>query len=335
MFKKCLIFLLVCMMILCVGCGKDDKEVIVDDGKSSVSSKDKVSVNLNPLTGETNLTLEESKQQPAAIMVGNDSDAQSVQTGVNKADIVYETEVEGGITRLMAVYQNIDKVERIGTIRSARYAYVDLALGHNAIYLHEGQDNTYCGPHLSDIQHYTVGGAGQRIENGMVSWSNFYADGIKLYDAYLKDKKLDNVTAWQKFAKKVTLSGGEATDVTIAFSSGYKTQFIYDAESGKYTRHFKGKANKDYLSGETTQVKNVFALLTTISNYPDGKHRKIDLESGDGYYFANGTYTKIKWKKGAANNSFVFTNEDGSELTVNQGNSWVCIADKSNKVTIN
>lgn len=342
MFKKCLIFLLVCMMALCVGCGKEEKEVAVDDGKTSVSSEseEKVSVNLNPLTGETNLTPEESKQQPVAIMVGNSSNVHKVQTGVSKADIVYETEVEGGITRLMAVFQNIDKVQRVGTIRSARYAYVDLALGHNAVYLHCGQDDVYCGPHLADITHYSVdtGNVGKRIKNGLASEHTLYADGADIYNKFMKDRKLDKVTAWQNFekdGKDVTLSGGAATDVTVAFSSSYKTQFKYDAESGKYTRYFRGTANKDYVTEELTQVKNVFAILTTISSYPNGHHRKVNLESGDGYYFANGTYTKIKWKKGAANNSFEFTNEDGSELVVNQGNSWVCIADKSNKVAIN
>ena len=80
-------------------------------------------------------------------MINNISVAQSVQTGLSKADIVYETEVEGGITRLLAVFQDITAAEKIGTIRSARYPYVDLAMGHNAIYVHCGQDGTYCEPH--------------------------------------------------------------------------------------------------------------------------------------------------------------------------------------------
>ena len=58
-------------------------------------------------------------------------------------------------------------------------------------------------------------------------------------------------------------------------------------------------------------------------------HRKVDLTSGDGYYFVNGTYTKIKWSKGAASDGLTFTKEDGTPLTVDIGNSWVCIADKN------
>lgn len=344
MLKKFSVFLLVCLLALSVGCGKDNKEGVVDGGKTSSSDsavKEKnTGTHVNPLTGEAHLSEEDAKQQPVAIMINNISVAQKVQTGVNKADIVYETEVEGGITRLMAVFQNIDKVQRVGTIRSARYDYVDLALGHNAVYLHCGQDGTHCAPHLADVVHYSVdsGNVGKRVKNGLASEHTLYADGADIYEKFMKDKKLDTVTTWQNFAKDVTLTGGNATDVTVPFSNSYKTQFVYNEKTGKYTRYFKGNANKDYLTEETTEVKNVFALLTTITNYPgcvDGyNHKKINLESGDGYYFVNGTYTPIKWEKGATNNSFKFTNIDGTELTVNEGNSWVCIANKSNSVTI-
>lgn len=342
MLKKMLIAGLVFLMMFCTAC-KSGKEVIVDNGKNPTESSKPAAPEtvyyMNPLTGEKNLTLEESKQQPAAVMINNLNFAQPKQTGVNKADIVYETEVEGGITRLMAVYNNINKVSRVGTIRSARYAYVDLALGHNAVYLHHGQDPIYCAPHLKNIEHYTVdkGAGGMRIKNGLSSEHTLYADGIDLYNTFMKDKTVENVTAWQDFSAdgvSVELDGGIATNVTIPFSNSYTTVFKYDSASGKYERNFGGAANKDYVTGETTQVKNVFVILTTIANYPDGYHKNISLQGGDGYYFVNGTYMPIKWQKGASKESLKFTNTDGTSLTVNQGNSWVCITNKANKITI-
>ena len=80
-------------------------------------------------------------------------------------------------------------------------------------------------------------------------------------------------------------------------------------------------------------MKNVFILFTTIRNYSDNYHRQVMLESGDGYYCVNGTYTAIKWNKGAAKNGFKFTKADGSELTVNPGNSWVSIVNIGNNPT--
>ncbi len=63
------------------------------------------------------------------------------QYGISQADILYETVVEGGITRLLAVFQDFD-AEKIGPIRSARHYYMDFALDHDAIYTHVGQ-STY------------------------------------------------------------------------------------------------------------------------------------------------------------------------------------------------
>lgn len=341
MAKRIFIAFICILMVLCVGC--KNKEVFVDTSTVSTTSEDKPAPKpvyyTNPLTGEKNLSEEVASNRPVAIMINNLSIAQAVQTGVNKADIVYETEVEAGITRLMAVFQNVGAVGRIGTIRSARYVYVDLALGHNAVYLHCGQDDRYCGPHLKDIEHYTVdtGNIGKRISNGLASEHTLYTEGSAVYSTYVNGKKAKSTATWQTFADEntaVTLSGGTANKINVPFSPGYSTGFDYDATTGKYVRNFRGKTNKDYVTGETTSVKNVFVLLTPMSNYSDNYHRNISLQGGNGYYFVNGTYTPIKWTKGASTSSFKFTNTDGTPLTVNQGNSWVCIANTNVNVGI-
>ena len=77
----------------------------------------------------------------------------------------------------------------------------------------------------------------------------------------------------------------------------------------------------------------MFVLLTDITDYPDGYHRKVALQSGEGWYCVNGSYMPILWSKGAASDSFKFTDLEGNTLKVNQGNSWVCIAKKGINVT--
>ena len=122
----------------------------------------------------------------------------------------------------------------------------------------------------------------------------------------------------------------KAERITVPFSSYYKTNFIYDKESGKYARAQKnGNPYTDTVSGNKEMFTNVFVLQTTISYYPDNKHRKVDLSSGTGYYASAGGVVPIKWEKGDAADSFKFTLKDGKTLTVNQGNSYVCVMDKS------
>lgn len=337
MSKKVLALLLCLSLFMLSACSNKTEHLSVDEGEepqSSVSSEPVLYK--NPLTGISELTKDKTDDRPVAIMVNNITTAQPVQAGLNKADIVYETEVEGGITRLLAVYQDVSKAGTIGTIRSARYPYVDLALGHNAIYLHHGQDNTYCGPHLKDIDDINISESnyGYRLKNGLASEHTLYTDGEKLWSGLVKDNvktERGTDTAWASFADEdapIALENN-ASAVTVPFSASYKSVFKYDAATGAYTRYSKDTLRKDYKTGEATEVKNVFVLLTTIKNYPDGYHRQVALESGDGYYCSNGTYTAIKWSKGASTNGFKFTRADGSELTVNAGSSWVCIADKN------
>lgn len=336
MSKKALALLLCLSLFMLAACSKKTERLSVDEGEEPQSSVSETVLHINPLTGVSDLTEDKTDDRPVAIMINNITTAQPVQAGLNQADIVYETEVEGGITRLLAVYQDVSKAGTIGTIRSARYPYVDLAMGHNAIYIHHGQDDTYCGPHLKDTDDINIsqGNYGFRIKNGLASEHTLYTDGSKLWDGLVKDKvKTERGTraVWASFADEDTPIALEntASAVTVPFSASYKSVFKYDADTGVYTRYFKDTLRKDYKTGEATEVKNVFVLLTSISNYPDGYHRKVDLESGNGYYCTGGTYTAIKWSKGAASNGFKFTKADSTELTVNAGSSWVCIADKN------
>lgn len=337
MYRKILALLIAALMLCLVGCNNDDFIDGTSEIQESVPSESKPVIVYyeNPLTGEKNLTSDKALNRPVAVMVNNISVAQKVQAGLAKADIVYETEVEGGITRLMAVYQDIASVEKIGSVRSARYAYIDLAMGHNAVYIHHGQDNTYAAPHLKHTQTLALGtnNAGYREKNGLAYEHTLYGRGDKIWSFLENNKyttKLTKTTPWQTFADEETsiTYTNVANTVNIPFSNSYKSVFTYDATSGKYVRFFKTTERKDYYTGESEHFKNVFVLITSISDYPDGKHRKIDLTSGSGYYCVNGTYTPIKWSKGNASSSFVFTNEDGTPLTVNQGNSWVCIMGK-------
>lgn len=344
MLKKILPFLLCLTLCMLIGCSENKERLSVETGEepqSSVPSETLPVLYKNPLTGVSELTEDKADDRPVAIMINNISTAQPVQTGLNKADIIYETEVEGGITRLMAVYQNVSEVGRIGTIRSARYPYVDLALGHNAIYLHHGQDNKYCGPHLKDIDDINIseGNYGFRIKNGLATEHTLYTEGGKLWDGLVKDKvktERGSSVMWANFTDDETPIALEntASSVSVPFSASYKTVFKYDSATGKYTRYFGNTLRKDYNTGNTTQVKNVFVLLTTIKNYSDGYHRQVLLESGEGYYCTNGTYTPIKWSKGAAKNGFKFTKSDGTELLVSAGSSWVCIANKNTSTPV-
>lgn len=111
---------------------------------------------INPLTG---LPMEPEYEQnrPVAVMLNNLKKAQP-QLGVSMADIIYEVPAEGGITRMLGVYQTLDGVGNLGSIRSARPYYIELAMGHDALYVH-------------------AGGSPEAYQN-LKSWKVDYIDGV-------------------------------------------------------------------------------------------------------------------------------------------------------------
>ena len=64
----------------------------------------------------------------------NNLKAAQPQLGISRADIIYEVPAEGGITRMLGVFQNISGAGVLGSIRSARPYYIELALGLDALY---------------------------------------------------------------------------------------------------------------------------------------------------------------------------------------------------------
>ena len=91
----------------------------------------------NPLTGLALADPTSVAARPVAIMINNIKIA-TPQAGLSAADILYELEVEGSITRQMAVFSNVAAVPEIGSIRSLRHDFIELAGAFDAIVVHFG-----------------------------------------------------------------------------------------------------------------------------------------------------------------------------------------------------
>ena len=347
MLKKLTSLLLVLILIFTLGaCG--EKETPSDDQSSSPSSDassevvDNDTYYLNILTGENTLSASAKGRRPIAITVNNVRVAQKVQCGLDKADLVFETEVEGGITRLLALFADPTDVKKIGTVRSLRVVFADLAAGMDAILFYHGIDPTYCKPHLKSlgIDSYQIGSSSDsfRDDNGLALEHTLYTTG-ELLNKVIEKKKFDNESSgktWVSFREgedKVAPAEQTATKIDVIFSGTTGTQFIYDSKEQKYARARKGVEYTDLASGNRELFTNILILKTSISDYSDGYHRNISLKGGEGYYASAGGVVPIKWTKGDSKDSFKFTLADGSKFTANQGNFYVCIMSEKKTVT--
>ena len=100
------------------------------------------------LTGEM-VDVEKADRRPLAIMMSNDKEALP-QYGINRAGVVYEAPVEGTMNRYMAIIEDYDDLDRIGSVRSCRTYYTYFAREFDAIYAHFGQ-STFAEPYLKNV----------------------------------------------------------------------------------------------------------------------------------------------------------------------------------------
>lgn len=303
---------------------------------------------VNPLTG---LEIDPAylNRRPVAVMINNLKQALP-QFGIQKADILYEVVAEGGITRLVSVFQNPSTVGILGSVRSTRSYYLDLAQGHDALLLHAGASPQA----YSDIQKRGVtaldairGGyegslyyrdAGRKVSNGFEHSLMTSGERIEktIQKAKFRTEHSEGYTYPMLFDRDLQLTGDAAGKVTVRFSP-YKTGvFEYSEESGNYLVSQYGKAHRD--AGEDCQLafKNLLVLYTDISMIPGDTagRMKVDLiGEGQGIFFCGGQAVEIRWAKDAYTAPFVYTNLDGTNRSFHPGNTYICIVSTGATVT--
>ena len=281
--------------------------------------------------------------RPIAVMIDNHIDAMP-QAGLKEADLVYEIIVEGGETRLMAVFQDKD-LDKIGPIRSARHYFLDYALENDAIYVHYG----WSPQAQSDIDTLGVANINGIYESSSAFWrvSDKYAphNVVTTTDNIMKiaERKGYRTTTDQDpilnyVVDEVNLKDGEnATDVTIPYSDYNEVEYKYDKESKEYVRYSRGEKQVDWDSGDEITTKNI--IIEFVENYTlddgSGKGRQglNNVQEVEGYYITNGKVIPITCDKTSRDGQTVYKDSDGKEIKVNDGKTFIQICPIDSDVT--
>lgn len=316
----------------------------------------------NPLTGEEKQSGYPDGKSPVAVMVNNimanGKENAWPQSGLSDADVVYEMETEGGITRYMAVFGDYAKMPTTGPVRSARDQFVQLMIPMQALYAHVG-GSSYAKDMLSmygwsdrDMDGYSQDITWLDTERAKTRAKEHcsFTSGEKISAAIAKNNLSDenkerNLFNWVKYDEAQRIpEGGEATKMYWRFSNIYDCFFTYNKDSKTYTKEHRyipqdyKKPLIDTNYGEKlVEFDNVFVLWTQIERYPDknmpnGKSvlSNVDMDFGGiGYYFSKGSYEKVRWMKGVATDVLKIVDASGYEkdVPINTGKSYVAFVD--------
>lgn len=282
--------------------------------------------------------------RPIAVMIDNHKDAMP-QANLSKAYMVYEIIVEGGETRLMALYKGQD-LEKLGPVRSSRHYFLDYALENDAIYVHFG----FSPQAKNDIAKLGVNNINGIYESSKDFWrvKDKYAphNAVTSTENVLKIAQKDNyrLTSDNKsvlnyVADEVNLETSDiiANKITIPYSNYNTVSYEYDEETKTYTRYSRKVKQVDWDTKELVTVKNI--IVTFCKNWAlnDGENKDrqtIDnIKTLKGYYITNGKAVEITCEKTSRSGQTVYKTLDGKEIEVNDGNTFVQICPIDSKVT--
>ena len=332
----------ICTTIIFIGCAK--KEEISDENSSLTSTIQVVPEDElpkggveNPLTG---LSMDKNyqKDRPIAVMINNIEQAQPL-LGVSQADLMYECLVEGGITRIMAVFQNPRDIEMIGSIRSARPDFINLASGLDAIYMHiGGSEEADRMMRNGAVDEFDLGAYSdmfwrdQTRRNNLGYEHSAVTSGNKLVDGIQKEgtrTKMKSSYKYQpEFSKDSSVKNGiEAKKVTVTFSNYKTTTFTYDELKKTYLVSQFGEKQMDANQNVQNSKQNVLLLSVRSYEVDSEGHMGMDLVggSGSGKYLNGGKAIDIRWSKKSASAPISYQTSDGKELKLMPGQMYICM----------
>lgn len=297
---------------------------------------------INPLTGVRDYPEESEGNRPVAVTVNNIK-ASLPQYGIAAADVVFEVPVEGYLTRLVCIYPDYTSVPYIVSVRSYRYYFPVIALGFDAVYIHWGQDNSMMDYYYSlDMDSYNgmtntylFGRDKSRVSDGYATEHTSYFDGTKLASQMESDGTRTTLaegyegTAFNFNSGDETVTyGSESASVIDINFGGNTAKLVYDEETGTYYKYTAGVEQIDASTGEQLSFTNVVILEASISKRTNSKYYNIQLTgitNGTGYYMTAAGAQPITWAKSDEYTQFVFYDEDGNELEMNCGKTYVAI----------
>ena len=287
------------------------------------------------LTGQQ-VSADQGRRRPVSFMIDNVSDSVP-QSGIGSADIYYECEVETDLSRICAVFENYDSLDKIGPLRSCRDYFISLTAGLDVIYEHYGQA-AYALPYLESDEVDNI--------SAMMSYATeFYRDGPHEapHNAYVSGYGMnamiaevgydeaypDDFSPMYQFAcdgEEVTNDGGSAAAYVEIGYPFNKPHFEYNEETGLYYRWQYGDWQIDYETDEVLSVKNIILEYENGTVYQDSSYLHYETTgSGRGKYITDGKAVDITWERDDFYSPVIYRLEDGTELTLNQGKTWVSV----------
>ncbi|TCP24109.1 DUF3048 family protein [Scopulibacillus darangshiensis] len=321
--------MLFAVAVLMIGCSSEK------NGEKNKSDNDKVGDVSNsandgkkyPLTGLA--AKGDIDQRVVGVMVNNHHKARP-QSGIYKADIVYEVLAEGNITRFLALFQS-EKPKIIGPVRSARPYFIKLNNGYHGLFIAHGWS--------PDAKKMLKSGATDNINGLFYDGTLFHRVDFRKapHNSYIPYKNIvkgakekgyslrDDVKPLPFLNKEEVkqIKGSSVYKATIKYGEQNVVSYVYNDKAGVFDRLINGEKSHDRETETPITAANVL-IVTSDHRYIDSYGRRaIDLKSGgDAYLLQKGKLKKVSWKN---KDGRILPYKNGKPVKFVPGKTWINI----------
>lgn len=344
--------LMVLLLLIAAGCGAVDKEGGQDVEQQGAEQPEPIQEPepepepdpgfAAPLTGVR--MDDEAKARPVAVMINNLAPARP-QSGLPHADVVWEVLAEGGITRLVAIFQSDESYTgAIGPIRSIRPYLIELAESYRSVIVHAGASPDAYGilrrqnkEHLDEITNagaYFVRDKSRKAPHNLYSdlenlragaEKRGYAADVDIPAFQFLDDDAGAASAVSGAAGAAGAPGGAgaagapADEIDIRFSlKSYIVTYKYQADERNYVRFINGDPHTDLVSGDQLSTANIVVLGASHKVLDNEGRLAVDLQSGGpAMLFRFGEVIECTWERAA--DGVIRLMKNGSELPFARG----------------
>lgn len=312
-------------------------------GKESTIGKEIEKEQIKEPEPEPEVQIFKGDSRPIAVMIDNEPGAWP-QAGIQEAYMVYEIIVEGGQTRMMALFKGVDTA-KIGPTRSSRHYFVEYAMEHSAIYTHFG---------WSPQAEQTIMNNGVNNINGIYyDGTTFWREGYGYHTAFTSIAKIEerakdlnyltvsgSDSIYKYSAREYILKNGkDVTGIKMVYSTSHNTSYEYDEAKKIFLRSQRGAAHTDRVTKQQYYAKNI--IVISAKNYTlndssgKGRQELVNEGNGTGYYLTNGKCIEITWKKDNINSKTQICDLEGKEITLNDGITFFQVVPEGEQITVN
>lgn len=310
--------------MLITACSKDNEDEHVTEEKPVKEEQ----LNYYPFTGIE--TSEDVSNRAVAVMINNHSQARP-HLGLSKADIVFEILSEGDITRFLAIYQS-EQPDVVGSVRSAREYYFQLADRYDALYVYHGAAK-FVNEMIRSRQIEHLDGALYDNDGHLFKRESFRRaphNSFLLFDAVYEEASSKGYDIERTYESLPFLKEGEsiqeeerASHIRINYASNgtQQVEYNYDESSEVYTRKQNDEQTVELNSEQPIELDNVFVVETYHEVIDSEGRREVDIDSGGkAYLFQKGQIQRVEWK---SDNGRIVPVKDGEIIGFVPGKTWI------------